>query len=234
MNILAFDTCLGAVSAAVRGRRGDGTWLERGVAEVRERGQAERLLPMLAEVMAEAGLAFADLDRIAVTLGPGSFTGVRVGVAAARALALATGLPVVGATSLAVMAHQAFERLGPALEGRTLAVAADARRGMIHLQLFALGVAGAGEPLMLAVDKSPLAVEGRAVTVVGPAAWAVADAMAAAGRDAQAALAELQPDARALARMAAHLAPISPPRPLYLRPPDVRSQAAHSLPRALS
>ena len=113
MNILAFDTCLGAVSVAVRRRGAGGEWLMRHACETRERGHAERLMPMVAETMAAAGLAFSDLDRIAVTVGPGSFTGVRVGVAAARGLALASGIAVVGATSLAVMAHRADERLGP-------------------------------------------------------------------------------------------------------------------------
>ena len=135
MNVLAFDTCLGAVSAAVRcaERRGDGCCAR--AYELRTAGHAERLMPMIAEVMAGAGLAFAELDRIAVTLGPGSFTGVRVGVAAARGLALATGRPVVAATSLAVMAHRAAEMLAATGESaaRRLVVAVDARRGMALL-----------------------------------------------------------------------------------------------------
>src|SRR5262245_25509962 len=105
MNILAFDTCLGAVSVAVRWRGPEGLlWGEAG--ELRSAGHAERLVPMIAEVMAGTGADFASLDRIAVTQGPGGFTSVRVGIAAARALALATGKPVVTATSLAVMAHR--------------------------------------------------------------------------------------------------------------------------------
>ena len=114
MNVLAFDTCLGAVSVAVRWQGPGGDWLTRHAHEARERGHAERLIPMMAEVMEEAGLAFSDLHRIAVTVGPGTFTGVRVGVAAARGLALASGVAVVGTTTLAVMAHQADQLLGPA------------------------------------------------------------------------------------------------------------------------
>ena len=94
MNVLAFDTCLGAVSVAVRWQGPGGDWLTRHAHEARERGHAERLMPMIAEVMEDAGLAFSDLDRIAVTVGPGTFTGVRVGVAAARGLALASGVIV--------------------------------------------------------------------------------------------------------------------------------------------
>src|SRR3954471_2534857 len=123
MNILAFDTCLGAVSVAVRWRGAGGEWLMRHAHEVRERGHAERLMPMIAETMREAGLAFSDICRIAATVGPGTFTGVRGGVAAARGLALASGVTTVGATSLAVMAHQADERLGASRGSRLLVVA---------------------------------------------------------------------------------------------------------------
>lgn len=229
MNVLAFDTCLGAASAAVRWRDAGGAWQECSRRELRERGQAERLMPMLAEVMADAGLAFSDLERIAVTVGPGSFTGVRVGVAAARGLALASGLPVVGATSLAVMAQQAAELLGPALEGRTLAVAADARRGMIYLQLVAAGAAPVGEAMLVALEDCGAVLQAKRVTIVGPAAQIAVAAIAAAGGHAEAALTDLQPDARALARMAASLTPMSPVQPLYLRLPDVKPQAEHPL-----
>src|SRR5262249_44399584 len=112
MKILAFDSSLGALSVAVRWRGDDGAWLLREAQEVRARGHAERLMPMICERMAEAGLSFGELDRIAVTIGPGGFTGVRVGVAAARALALATGVPTVAASSLAVMAQPSSEELG--------------------------------------------------------------------------------------------------------------------------
>src|SRR5258705_6584324 len=106
MNILAFDTCLGAVSAAVRWRSAKGEWLLREAYEPCVTGHAERLFPLVAHVMQGAALPFSAIDRIAVTVGPGTFTGVRAGVAAARAFALATGKPVVGMTSLAVMAHR--------------------------------------------------------------------------------------------------------------------------------
>jgi tRNA threonylcarbamoyladenosine biosynthesis protein TsaB len=232
MNLLAFDTCLGAVSVAVRGRSAGGQLLARHAFELRERGQAERLIPMIAEVMEQAALAFSDLDRIAVTVGPGSFTGVRVGVAAARGLALASGLPVVGATSLAVMAHQAFELLGATQEGRLLAVAADARRGMVYLQLFAASANEAGPPLLLAAEDVPGVIGQRSAVVVGSGADVVVRAVAASGGNAEPAFAGLQPHARSLAAIAAGLSPASPLRPLYLRPPDAKPPAASSLPRA--
>src|SRR5699024_6697022 len=89
MNVLAFDTCVGAVSVSVRWQDDAGTWQQHDAYEEMATGQAERLMPTIAEVMQASGQTFAGIDRIAATCGPGSFTGVRVGVAAARALALA-------------------------------------------------------------------------------------------------------------------------------------------------
>lgn len=200
--------------------------------ETRERGHAERLMPMMAEVMQEAGLAFCDIGRIAVTVGPGSFTGVRGGVAAARGLALASGIAAVGATSLAVMAHQADEQLGTARGVRLLAVAVDARRGSVYLQLFTGARDEAGPPLLLAADDAARLIGPRPVIVVGSGAGLVAGAIRAAGGQAEATLADLQPDARSLALLAPDLAPAHPLRPLYLRPPDVKPQADRSLQRA--
>lgn len=232
MNVLAFDTCLGAVSVAALSTGPQGT-LMRDAFEVRERGHAERLMPMIAEVMQGAGIGFGDLDRIAVTTGPGTFTGVRVGIAAARGLALGTDVPVVQTTSLAVIARQARALLDEHRMGRLLAVALDARRGMVFFQRFELAHGAAGLPMLLAPDDVPALVEGRPVIVVGSAAAAVAAAIEAAGGRAEAAFPDLQPHARDLAQMAGSLTPASPLRPLYLRPPDVKPQADKSLPRAL-
>jgi tRNA threonylcarbamoyladenosine biosynthesis protein TsaB len=232
MNVLAFDTCLGAVSVAVRWQGPGGDWLTRHAHEARERGHAERLMPMLAEMMEVAGLAFSDLDRIAVTVGPGTFTGVRVGVAAARGLALASGVAVVGATTLSVMAHQADQLLGPARGDRLLAAAVDARRGSVYLQLFPGAWEEAGPPELLGANDAARCIGPGPAIVVGSGSDMVADAIRAAGGQVEATLAQLQPDARALAVLAADLAPASPLRPLYLRPPDVKPQADLSLPRA--
>ena len=149
MNILAFDTCFGAVSAAVRWRSAEGEWLLREAYEARTTGHAERLFPMITEIMEDAGLAFSSIDRIGVTLGPGTFTGVRVGIAAARAFALALDRPVVGITSLAVMAHRADLLIGRERAGRPLAVAVDARRDMIYFQIFPNHTIGAHDALLV-------------------------------------------------------------------------------------
>jgi tRNA threonylcarbamoyladenosine biosynthesis protein TsaB len=232
MNVLAFDTCLGAVSAAVS--RSEGSLL-REACELRAAGHAERLLPMIAEVMQAAGLAFAELDRIAVTLGPGGFTGVRVGIAAARGLALATGKPVVAATSLAVMAHRAEELLAEAGEppkARRLMVAVDARRGALYAQSFAAGAMGTTEAQLLMAEEAARSLGPEGAILVGSGAAAVAAAAHELGVAVETRFPELQPRASNLAAMAARLPPVNPVRPLYLRAPDARPQAAAALARA--
>lgn len=228
MNILAFDTCFGAVSVAVRWRSAGGEWLLREAYEARTTGHAERLFPMIAEVMEGAGLAFSSIDRIAVTLGPGTFTGVRVGIAAARAFALATDRSVVGTTSLAVMAHRAD--LGLERAGRPLAVAVDARRGMVYFQVFTSHVTAAGDAQVITPEQAARAIGPQPVLVVGSGAAAV---VAAAEGHAEARLPDLQPHARSLAIMATELVPVVPVTPIYLRQPDAKPQADKALPRVL-
>jgi len=225
MNVLAFDTCLGAVSAAVRWHADDG-WQLREAYKPRSTGHAERLMPMIAEVMEGGGVAFPTIDRIAVTVGPGGFTSVRIGVAAARALALATGKPVVGTTSLAVVAHRAEDMLGEPLGERQIMVAVDAGRGAYYVQTFAAGAVETGEPLLLTAQEAARSVGRRGAVVVGTGAQAVAGLAKEAGGNAEARFPDLQPHAGKLARLAPRLAPIAPVRPLYLRPPDARAQVA--------
>jgi tRNA threonylcarbamoyladenosine biosynthesis protein TsaB len=222
MNVLAFDTCLGAVSVAVRWRDARGQVLLREAYEECSAGHAERLFPMMAEVMDGAGLPFAAIGRIAVTLGPGTFTGVRVGISAARALALALGKPVVGVTSLAAMALRAEELLGERLGGRQLAVAVDARRGSLYVQSLAAGGRETGDALLLTPEEAALRIGRDGAVVVGSGASAVAAAARRRGGEAEALLPDLQPHARTLAEMAPGLAPIAPVKPLYLRPPDAK------------
>jgi tRNA threonylcarbamoyladenosine biosynthesis protein TsaB len=219
MNVLAFDTCLGAVSAAVRWRTARGEWMVREAYEACSAGHAERLLPMITEIMDGAGLEFSAIDRIAVTLGPGTFTGVRSGIAAARAFALAMGKPVVGMTSLAVMADRARLLLGPRGEGRLLAVAVDARRGMVYAQLFGDQTDATGIPRLMTPEQAAKAMGQRSVLIAGSGAAAVASL---AGPQAEACLPDLQPHARMLAMAASSLPPLEHVVPLYLRQPDAK------------
>jgi tRNA threonylcarbamoyladenosine biosynthesis protein TsaB len=230
MNVLAFDTCFGAVSAAVRWKSARGEWLLREAYEPLTTGHAERLLPMIDAVMTGAGLTYHQLDRIAVTIGPGGFTGLRVGVAAARAMALATGKPVVGLTSLAAMAERANLLLGKQRGARPLVIAVDARRGAVYIQAFG---ENAGDPL------TPPALldiaEAVGVLPAGPSIVAGSGAVlvlsAAARSDLESVLPDLQPHARQLALLASVLPTLHPVIPLYLRPADAKPPSQPPLPR---
>lgn len=207
MIVLGLDTCLNACSVAVV----DGGRVLAHRSEVMARGHQERLAPMAQAVMADAGLPFAALERIGVTVGPGSFTGLRVGIAFAKGLASALGLPAVPVGALEALAAEGGEGL--------VAAAIDARRDQVYLQAF-----DAGRPLM-APDALPLGqaaariVElsmGRPLTLVGSGAPLLADAAPAAR--------VLTPegcDARKVAELAAARAP-APLKPLYLRAPDAK------------
>ncbi len=234
MNILAFDCCLGAVSAAVRWQSGEGQREQRDTCDLQASGNAERLFPMIAEVLASAGLQPGEMDRIAVTLGPGTFTGVRVGVAAARAFALATGKPVVGVSSLAVMAHRARRLPKGQLQSGAIAVAVDARRGMVYLQAFGTGGNAMSEALLVTPEEAARVLGAEApgescLRVVGSGAAPVVQALRAIGCKTSADLPDLQPHAGSLADLAAELAPLLRVTPIYLRQPDVRPQVGQSL-----
>ena len=232
MNVLAFDTCFDACSVCVAQTRDEGAVELASALERFETGHAERLLPMIEEVMRRAGVTFEGIDRLAVTVGPGTFTGTRIGVAAARGLALSTGIAVVGASSLAVMAETARRELSLPQDA-DLAVAVDARRRQAYVQLFgASALQPKSPPQLLAVEDASWNGDGPLI-VVGSAAEAVAAAAAAAGRSVTARLPELLPDAAALARMAIALpASQAPLVPLYLRLPDAKPQDGKSIARA--
>ena len=206
MLILGLDTCLSSCSVAVL----DGERVVASSREVMARGHQERLAPMARQVMAQAGLAFDRLDRIAVTVGPGSFTGLRVGVAFAKGLALALDKPAVGIGTLEALAAEAAGLVFPAI---------DARRGQLYLQAFEDGRAlMAPDALSAEVAAARLAElsQGRPFTLVGSGAALLADVAPGA-----AIIAAEGPDARHVARLAAARAP-GPLKPLYLRAPDAK------------
>lgn len=229
MNILALDTSMGACNAAVL--LADGA-TQRIVLceETMARGHAEALMPMVAEVMTEAGLDFAALDLIAATLGPGSFTGVRIAIAAARGLALATGAKLYGTDSLTVMARTALA--SGLLPNGPFAVAVDARRGMLYLGLYDQAGARREGPLLISPDDAARLLPRDLKRAVGSGALLLSEASAAHGRRIDAALPELQPSAAQLAEIALKAREtVSILRPLYLRPPDARPQAPARLRR---
>jgi tRNA threonylcarbamoyl adenosine modification protein YeaZ len=223
MNILALDTSMGACSAAVLSGEGETRKL---VArqEAMERGHAEALMPMVADVMAEAGLAPSALDVLAATTGPGSFTGVRIAIAAARGLALVTKAKLFGIDSLTVMAREA-RRSGAAGQG-PFAVAIDARREMLYVALYDAAGEKREGPLLISPDAVAAALPRDLQVAVGSGAYLLAAAAGRRGHRIEAKLPELQPSAAALAEIASESGATTPLlRPLYLRPPDAKPQA---------
>jgi tRNA threonylcarbamoyladenosine biosynthesis protein TsaB len=231
MNILAFDTCFGAVSVTVR--RGAS---EHAYFEACDTGHAERLMPMIAKAMRQAAVDFADLDRIAVTRGPGGFTGLRVGMSAAKAFALAAAKPLVALNSLELLAMSAKAKMHNALFADVLAVAVDARKDAIYLQFFnASDLTPLMEPVLASVAGGVEQCQdyldaGRRLMIVGSGNALILAALH--DSEAMGAFEELQGDARHLAAVAADLTPACETRPLYLRSADAKPQSGKSLPRA--
>jgi tRNA threonylcarbamoyladenosine biosynthesis protein TsaB len=180
-----------------------------------ERGHQERLAPMAAEVMAGAKLAFSDIGKIAVTVGPGSFTGLRVGLAFAKGLHLATGAPLAGIGSLEALAASA-DPDGPC------AGVIDARRGMVYLQAFA------GRRPLGHADVLPVAEAANRLAVIAPGLWRVVGpgAKLLAGADTVDAVERAAPDLLALGELAERVAPSDDLKPIYLRAPDARPMPA--------
>ena len=171
MKVLALDTAMNAGSVAVA----DGPDILSCVTEPNSRTLAERLMPMVEQALDAAGLGYADLDRLGVTIGPGTFTGMRIGMSAARAMALASGLPLVGLSTLEVIARQAADAHP---SENTITVCFDARRNEAYIQAFdCVGgdVTAAGDPAILPVDQVRDQLAGFDGLVVGSGVPLVAD-----------------------------------------------------------
>lgn len=223
MNILALDTSMGACSAAVLRADGAQRRLHALYAEM-PRGHAEALMPMVEEVLAEAEIEARDVDLIAATVGPGSFTGVRIAIAAARGLALATDAKLYGTDSLTVMARASLQA-GDA--GGPFAVAVDARRGMLYLGLFDETAKKMDGPRLITPEDAFRLLPKDLRGVLGSGADILAAEARALGRDISVSLRDLQPSAAALAEIALEPGETTEIlRPLYLRPPDAKPQAA--------
>lgn len=210
MRVLVIDTALGACTVGVFD--GDRPLAVR--SDVMFKGHAEKIGGLVRDVVAEAvatrdGLAsgFEALDRIGVTVGPGSFTGLRVGLAFAQGLGAALSIPVVGISTLAALARSADEGLG------STAAVIDARRGQVYLQTFRDGLADA-PPEAIATDtaKARIADTPASHRLAGSGAFLIVETAI----DALA-----NPTAEALAALTIAADPVeAPPAPLYLRAPD--------------
>jgi tRNA threonylcarbamoyl adenosine modification protein YeaZ len=226
MRVLAIDTALGACSAGVLDTvLGD---LVAHESLAMKRGHAESLMPLIWRVMQRCELNFFELDRIAVTTGPGSFTGLRVGIAAARGIALAAGKPAVGVSTLSAYAapHLTDDEKTPVV------AAIDARHGHVYLQLFAAGGRIASGARLAPLDEAVRAAAEAPARIVGSAAQSVADRLTGAAARPVSIDPSDAPDIAWVARLGAVLPEgQSPPKPQYLRAPDAQPQNAAQLPR---
>jgi tRNA threonylcarbamoyl adenosine modification protein YeaZ len=196
------------------------------------RGHAEALFPMVEAVMAEAGCGFDALSAIAVTIGPGSFTGVRAGLAAARGFALAAKVPMIGVGSLEVMALKAVREHSGAEAYGEFAIVHDARRDEAYVQYFAADAQPISDPQILPLGRIASELPDSIDAAYGSGAALLAEHMNATGRTIRATLHDLLPDAATLAAIASNRPPSAqPPRPLYLRPPDAKPQTGKSFER---
>ena len=225
MLIFAIDTALESCSAAIFDTDTETVIAHESMAMAR--GHAEALMPLIARVIGKSQLTFAQIDRIAVTTGPGSFTGLRVGIAAARGLGLAAGKPVVGLSTLSAFAAP-FIAADDALP---VAVAIDARHGHVYLQVTASGGRTVVTPRVVPIEEAVRLARGGKVRLTGNAAdllasiWPTNDPPSLVEQRAA-------PDIEWVARLGASVTEsTSPPKPLYLRPPDAQPQNAAQLAR---
>ena len=224
MRILAIDTSCAAASVAV---------VDGGAAEPlavmsrpMARGHADALAPMVEEVMRGLDGGFGSLTRLAVATGPGSFTGIRIGLAMARAMAVALGIPVVGVSTLAAFAAPLLS----APRSGIIAAAIDARHASVYFQLFEPSGRPLGPPRCDSVRECVRGIGAGPALLVGTAAAIVADEAHRAGLPYDLSAAADSPDIMAVARMGLALDPAaSPARPLYVKPPDARPSAADSV-----
>lgn len=214
MNILAFDTALGACSVALFcGDKVIGSAFEE-----RRRGHVERLFPMIDEVLTTAGFDKSTLDYIAVTRGPGAFAGVRIGLAAARGLAVGLDIPLVGLTTLEAVA-------GSVVEDGDFAVIHDARRGEVYVQIFqknASELCALSEPKAVPLDDVAGYIPSTVRRYVGTGAELVRPLL---GEELTPFDLKGEPEASIVAHMAAakiERGDVEPVRPLYLRLPDAK------------
>jgi tRNA threonylcarbamoyladenosine biosynthesis protein TsaB len=226
LRILAIDTALDACAACIATDASDDLLAEESMPLAR--GHAEALLPLIERVMARVDDGFSSLSRVAVTVGPGSYTGLRVGLSAARAVGLAAGIPVVGVTTLsALLAPQL------ALDGEALIVAAiDARHGAIYLQAMSVAEGVVIPPRHLSIAEAVALLGHRRTIITGTGAAALASAAEAAGLPVEIA-ATGAPQIAWVASLGLVADPAQAlPRPLYLRGPDARPQDHARIARA--
>ena len=217
MLILAIDTALDACSACVLDT--DAGKMIAQETQAMKRGHAEALMPLIARVMKDASIAFTRLDRIAVTTGPGSFTGLRVGLSAGRGIALAAEKPVVGVTTLTAYAAPIVS----ANAEQPVIAAIDARHDHVYLQVVSGDGGSLQLPRLAPVTEALAASRFGAPVLVGNAAQLLADRWLADAPPPHKIDAQPAPDIVWVAWLGAAVNPdTAPARPFYLRAPDAK------------
>lgn len=224
MRVLAIDTALGACAACVV--QGLEALATESIAM--ERGHAEALLPLLDRVISRVDGGFSSIDRVAVTVGPGSYTGLRVGLSAARAVGLACDRPVLGVTTLSAL-------LAPLLSASAhsvLAAAIDARHGQVYLQAIGAGGGTIIAPALMSVVDAVRLLGSGPVTLIGSGAPALAARALGAGVKVFVFDAPVAPAIEWVARLGTVADPSQAlPRPVYLRGAEAKPQDHARLPR---
>ncbi|MEN3399753.1 tRNA (adenosine(37)-N6)-threonylcarbamoyltransferase complex dimerization subunit type 1 TsaB [Brucella melitensis] len=224
MKILALDTAASWCAAAVYDS--DSGAMLAYVSENIGKGHAEVLMDYVGQAMREAQIPLREIERIAINIGPGSFTGVRIGVSAARGFALALGVPAIGITAFEALAAE----IQAQMPEKPVLVLLDAHRGEIYAQGFdAKGVAQSA-PLVVSREEAEklAAAQAENTVLTGSAALSINEALG--GRFALV-LPEPTAPIGPYARLAGLLAPGDAPKPLYMRGPDAKPQLGFALPR---
>jgi tRNA threonylcarbamoyladenosine biosynthesis protein TsaB len=217
MRVLAIDTALGACSAAVLDTEAGGIIASESVPMLR--GHAEALMPLIGGLFDRLGTPLHAIDRIVVTTGPGSFTGLRVGISAARGIALAANKPAVGISTLLAYAapHLADD---------------ETRHNHVYLQSFAPGGRTVIAPRIAPINEAVRVAAEAPARIVGNAAQLVADGLKSQRKQSIVVDDRAAPDIAWIATTGAAMdQDQAPPKPQYLRAPDAQPQNAAQLPR---
>jgi len=219
LRILAIDTALNSCSAGVLDS-GSSEILARESLEM-TRGHAEALLPLIDRVMSKIEGGFESLDRVAVTVGPGSYTGLRVGISAARAIGFAANLPVVGVTTLSAL-------LAPLMSAEArglIAAAIDAKHGQVYFQAVSGTGRGVVAPCLISVRDAVRQIGAGPAALVGSGAPMIAAGATSQGIEINAVESPSAPDIGWVAQLGAIADPSQAlPKPLYLRGADAKPQ----------
>jgi tRNA threonylcarbamoyladenosine biosynthesis protein TsaB len=222
MLILAIDTALDACAAGVLDTEAGQLIAQE--SRPMKRGHAEALMPLIARVIEASGIGFAALDRIAVTTGPGSFTGLRVGLSAARGIALAANKPVVGLPTLTAYAAPIVSQNGE----HPVISAIDARHDHVYLQAVSGNGSSLIRPCVASVEEALGAARFGAPHLVGNAAKILADRWPALALPPFKVDPQPAPDSAWVAWLGAAVSPnTAPARPFYLRAPDAKPSNAN-------